>query len=110
MTNEVSLSSEDAGIVKKPIAKVIDDPANCRWTNTDILKWKGPYMPAVLDPWGKEYYVDNDYHLRANCPLGTETYVPPIMVLASGGPNKENGASYFARGHYDCDDIYLEIR
>lgn len=54
--------------------------------------WSGPYMESVqLDPWGQNYFFDNDYNIN-----GTDH-----VVIGSFGPNK------VGPNVYDADDVIL---
>lgn len=101
--NEYSLNTTNAGLVSTPT--VSSDPP-CGWTAGDIAAWKGPYITATIDPWGRPYYFDPDYRtdgsVREDCPsVGANTGLPQKTVIMSGGINGTNGTS----GEYDCDDI-----
>ncbi|UCG64633.1 MAG: prepilin-type N-terminal cleavage/methylation domain-containing protein [Deltaproteobacteria bacterium] len=54
--------------------------------------WNGPYIQSVpLDPWGKNYFFDNDYDIN-----GTD-----YVVIGSFGPNT------VGPNQYDSDDVIL---
>ena len=66
-TNEIyDLNAANAGLV-------IDD------AGTPYPNWNGPYIPSVpLDPWGKNYYFDQDYDVNG----------VTMPVIGSFGPDK----------------------
>lgn len=104
---EFSLSDAESGLLSVPT-----DFANyggCQWSAEDTTKWNGPYINSPVDPWGNQYWYDEDYHpLRDADPSCTDTYLgdPTYPVIASGGPNGVNGAEV---SNYDCDDIFRII-
>ncbi len=101
--NEVSLNSQEAGLVTAPVEEAYDP--ECYWDASSVGKWRGPYYPVVqTDPWGHEYWFDNDYHPYRDC--DTATALPLIAALVSGGPNGISGAEM---QDYDCDDIYVQL-
>ena len=56
--------------------------------------WNGPYIqPVPLDPWGKNYFFDNDYDIN-----GTD-----YVVIGSFGPNT------VGPNQYDSDDVILVL-
>jgi len=62
-----------------------------RFTNN----WNGPYMKSMpTDPWGTNYFFDNDYTIGS---------VTTNSVVGSFGPNR------VGRNLYDSDDIYVKI-
>lgn len=107
--NEVNVDDRQAGIMN-PLPPVVGpsvDP-ECEWTAADVAKWKGPYIPFTLDPWGTHYQFDHDYYPYANfsgggAPCPGHPAQPETYAVVSYGPNKAglNG--------YDCDDIFLSL-
>ena len=62
-------------------------------TDGSYPDWQGPYYTGPFeDPWGKNYFIDIDYHL----PDGRE-----VPVVGSYGPNK------CCINDYDDDDIIV---
>ena len=56
--------------------------------------WNGPYIqPVPQDPWGKNYFFDNDYDIN-----GTD-----YVVIGSFGPNT------VGPNLYDSDDVILVL-
>lgn len=105
-TNEVSFATANAGIIAQPTA---GGSGSCVWTAVEVARWKGPYMPNALDPWGRAYWFDSDYYPRKDCPTtNANPGVLAIVALTSHGPNGVGGAQS-GNGAYDCDDIYTEI-
>lgn len=103
VSNEVSFALAQAGIISPPTA---GGSGSCVWTPAEVAKWKGPYMPNAIDPWGNPYWFDSDYSPRRDCPTPNANSVTPIIVVESHGPNGVGGAE---NSVYDCDDIYIEI-
>lgn len=106
---EVSLADPETGLITAPTD--FTDHSGCQWTAEDVANWKGPYIKTPIDPWGNEYWYDEDYHpLRDADASCTDTYPgdPTYPVISSGGPNGVNGAEG-SNGPYDCDDIFLII-
>lgn len=101
-SNEVSFAAADAGIVSQPTA---GGSGSCVWTAAEVAKWKGPYMPNAIDPWGNPYWFDSDYYPRKDC---GDPGVAAVIVVESHGPNGVGGAES-GNGSYDCDDIYIQI-
>lgn len=61
---------------------------------TPYPNWHGPYMAIIpLDPWGNEYFFDNDYVIG-----GSNT-----VVVGSYGPNGQG------LNDYDSDDIIRRL-
>lgn len=48
--NEVDLSLPSTGLVS---------------TDGTYSNWSGPYVTSVLDPWGRSYFLDEDYYCTA---------------------------------------------
>lgn len=62
---------------------------------TPYVGWRGPYMAVIpLDPWGSEYFFDNDYTISGN----------PAVAVGSYGPNGEG------LNDYDGDDVIRQLR
>lgn len=69
--------------------------------------WNGPYLKDIpLDPWGRKYYLDNDYYARngsvarvlgSKGPNGVQDYGDKsddvIFVLCTEEPNKKGGGA-----------------
>lgn len=103
--NEISFAAADAGIIAQP---TVGGTAPCVWTAAEVAKWKGPYMPNAVDPWGNPYWFDSDYYPRKDCPTtNANPSVVAIVAVESHGPDGVGGAE--SPGTYDCDDIYIEI-
>ncbi len=104
-SNEIRFSVANAGIIAAPSVGVTDSTTNppCEWTASEVVAWKGPYMPSALDPWGNPYWFDSDYYPRKDCGYLT---VAAVVAVESHGPNGVGGAQ---SGNYDCDDVYIEI-
>ena len=61
-------------------------------TDGSYPDWNGPYIQsAQQDPWGQNYFFDNDYNIN-----GTN-----YVVIGSFGPNK------VGPNVYDADDVIL---
>ncbi len=104
---EFSIANPNSGLATVPTD--FTDNGGCQWNSQDASEWLGPYISSPLDPWGNEYWYDEDYHpLRDNGGNCIDTYPgdPTFPVIASGGPNGVNGAEV---SNYDCDDIFLII-
>ncbi len=133
-TNEVDISNPDAGSFNGQWGGLISKPSsgsgaekltsNCNWTTQALNSWNGPYIPTsgMKDPWGKDYYFDNDYFPRRDCVGGVSktaeqswdsSKLPEIAAIVSGGPNGVSGVMQDPNHNnfylYDCDDIYLQI-
>lgn len=100
-SNEVSFASAQAGIISQPTA---GGSGSCIWTAAEVVRWRGPYMPNAVDPWGNPYWFDSDYYPRQDC---GDPSAAAIVVVESHGPNGTGGAQ--SGGSYDCDDIYIKI-
>jgi len=90
-TNEFAISDSNSGFV-----------TNGRgWTG-----WSGPYVPQIsLDPWGNEYYFDDDYACRPNtlgCEGRDDAGVLNTGAIVSCGPNGNINTGSCA---YDDDNI-----
>ncbi len=90
-TNEFAISDANSGFVTN----------GRNWAG-----WNGPYIPEIsLDPWGSEYYFDDDYTCRANtqgCNGIDDGGVLNTSAIVSCGPNgSTNGGSC----SYDDDNI-----
>lgn len=105
---EFSLTDPQTGLVTVPTD--FTNNGGCQWTATDASRWKGPYISTPIDPWGNEYWYDEDYHPLRDAVGCADTYPgdPTYPVIASGGPNGVNGAEGI-NGPYDCDDIFIFI-
>ncbi|HAT68707.1 MAG: hypothetical protein A2481_00180 [Candidatus Yonathbacteria bacterium RIFOXYC2_FULL_47_9] len=99
--NEVSFASAQAGIISQPTA---GGSGSCVWTAAEVARWRGPYMPTAVDPWGNPYWFDSDYYPRQDC---GDPSAAAIIAVESHGPNGTGGAQ--SGGSYDCDDIYIKI-
>ena len=56
--------------------------------------WHGPYLANVpRDPWGKDYFFDNDYQIKGQV----------VVAIGSFGPNG------VGPNNYDADNIILII-
>jgi len=90
-TNEFAISNTNSGFI-----------TNGRgWEG-----WNGPYVSEVsLDPWGNEYYFDDDYACRPNtlgCNGVDDAGVLNTGAIVSCGPN---GAINTGSCEYDDDNI-----
>jgi len=95
-TNEFFLSDPNSGLVTN---------------GRSLAGWKGPYMQEIpRDPWGNEYYFDDDYRCLAETD-GCQGVTDPAGALLSGvivscGPN---GALSNGACAYDADNIVLVL-
>lgn len=92
-TNEVDLSTDNAGLVAN----------GAGWAN-----WQGPYVPDVEDPWGNPYYLDEDYQCMAatvGC-QGLDDAGNDSSVIVSCGPN---GALNNGSCAYDTDNVVYRL-
>ena len=95
-TNEFQLSDPNSGLVTNGRS----------WSG-----WKGPYLEAIPnDPWGNEYYFDDDYRCLAETD-GCQGVTDPGGALLTGaivscGPN---GAVSGGSCTYDADNIVLVL-
>lgn len=104
-TNEVDLSQPEAGLTSVPPIGPIDPP--CEWLAQDVAAWAGPYTnSSMVDPWGNQYWFDNDYYPLEDCPTPDANVVQPVVVIVSSGPNGVGGAN---NSSYDCDDVYVPL-
>lgn len=116
---EVALNTGQAGISISPTVQ--DNGGGCAWTASDVAKWKGPYAPTAVDPWGRPYWFDADYEanlttgLREDCNETTNTFssnyhmgLPKVQVVFSLGEQTSGWNAPSVRV-YDCDDILLKI-
>ena len=91
--NEISVTGTNAGLT-----------ANGRgWSS-----WNGPYLAAVTDPWGGQYYFDSDYDCTGE-PVGCEGFAAggqDESVIVSCGPNQALDANACA---YDSDNVVLRL-
>jgi prepilin-type N-terminal cleavage/methylation domain-containing protein len=95
---EVGLSTNQAGLVERPIAR--DNGWNCEWTVGEVSRWNGPYVDIVpLDQFGRSYMYDPDYFPFRNC--ASETELPVIQAIVS------RGADFV---WYSCDDVYVQLK
>ena len=63
-------------------------------TDGNFPDWAGPYLDSIpIDPWGNNYFFDEDYQLNGRT----------VTVIGSYGPNGEGP------NDYDDDDIVLII-
>ena len=73
------------------------NPATVGLVNTDgnFPNWNGPYLQPgnLTDPWGNNYWFDQDYYVDGI----------KVMALGSYGPNG------VGKNLYDEDDVYLVI-
>lgn len=101
---EVNLTSATAGLAQVPPIGVTDTVPNpdCGWTASDIAKWRGPYINAPVDPWGRAYRFDPDYALHQGCDTLDESETDMYVVIHSWGQSIATD--------YDCDDIYIMLQ
>lgn len=101
--NEVDLSLPASGIMA---------------TDGTYSVWKGPYMPAVIDPWGNPYFLDEDYYCTAGavgCDGHSSTVVDRSVLVScgpdgmigddTGNPQPSNGSGCA----YNDDNIVYEL-
>ena len=109
---EVYLDDAQAGIRQVPVVQ--DNGNGCIWTAEDVANWEGPYMQTPIDPWGKSYWFDPDYHEQRDCPTdNANPGAPTSVAIGSNGPNKngpiQTGNPDSIGLNYDCDDIFFKI-
>ena len=70
-----------------------DDDMGLTTNDGSYSDWQGPYYTGPWkDPWGSNYFIDEDYHL----PDGRE-----VPIVGSFGPNK------CCKNEYDEDNIIM---
>jgi hypothetical protein len=92
------ITSQQVALTQKPLVGTVS--GSCVWTAADVAKWKGPYLTAVKDPWGTDYYFDPDYIPYQSCAQNPVQLLTAVIV--SFGPNK-------TEGNYDCDNIFYDL-
>ncbi|MEK7646734.1 MAG: prepilin-type N-terminal cleavage/methylation domain-containing protein [Patescibacteria group bacterium] len=103
--NEVKLNDTVYGGLYGASSPVVGRGGGCSWTNETIANWRGPYLQVnPIDPWGSDYWFDNDYEALDDCP-GATNLPGTLAVILSLGPNKSGDPVHL----YDCDDIYLRL-
>ncbi len=73
--NEVNLNSPTTGLVG---------------TDGSYENWSGPYVTSVIDPWGRPYFLDEDYYCAGGeqgCNGHVTTGATDRSVLVSCGPD-----------------------
>jgi type II secretory pathway pseudopilin PulG len=91
--NEVDLTDPNAGILGN----------GSGWAG-----WLGPYLASATDPWGRPYYLDEDYQCMASTTGcgGLSDVGNDSSVLVSCGPN---GALSDGACAYDGDNVVYRL-
>jgi type II secretion system protein G len=90
--NEINLSVAGAGLTGDP-----------GWAG-----WNGSYIPDAVDPWGKPYYLDEDYDCNAATKGCLGQTVAAVSVIVSCGPDMLDGGSG-GSCVYGTDDIVYRL-
>jgi prepilin-type N-terminal cleavage/methylation domain-containing protein len=110
-SNEIDLNDRQSGLAQQPpLANTGGSPPLCVWTPQAAAAWKGPYISVspLVDPWGTDYWFDNDYEAYRDCLSNPKPGV--LAVIVSAGPDKL-GPNYngLQPGGYGCDDIFVQL-
>lgn len=90
--NEVNLNLVGAGLTGDP-----------GWAG-----WNGLYVASAVDPWGKPYYLDEDYDCNAATKGCLGQTVAAVSVIVSCGPDMLDGGSG-GSCVYGTDDIVYRL-
>lgn len=95
----INLTSRQAGLLFRP--EIGDQGNGCRWSETEINNWHGPYIDRLIDPWGRPYYFDSDYAPYRHCvDMFEKPSFPSVFSF---------GANGLGIDIYDCDDIFWQL-
>lgn len=102
---EGSVTGSGAGLTAVPVSGTVNE--TCTWGATAVSDWKGPYMPASLDPYGRGYYIDLDYFL---CEGGTARLIAAVLSFGKDGSMQYPASTTSgACTTTTSDDKYLEL-
>ncbi len=93
VNNEIDLSDPNAGITADGLS----------WPG-----WNGPYMSAVIDPWGTPYFLDEDYDCDAATEGCRDETISGVSVIVSCGPDADTSGSGGSCA-YGTDDIVYRL-
>lgn len=103
---EVALIDPNAGLLSTP---TVFSSGTCSWNNTDISKWKGPYINTATDQWGNSYVFDPDYHI---CENSIDVAYPTVVSYGKNGIQNyptDNANIGESCSEATSDDIYVEL-